>query len=142
MKKTADNIKKKLDYKYKEKKDRPIKGTLDESGAEVLDPKPMFHEIGFSKPPSIDQKIRDVVQRQMLQIREELGPETFDEENNFNIDEIDLLTPYEQEVVVQELFEQIPQMEASDPAATAADEPPTSTEPEPAANETTSTTTT
>jgi len=58
---------------------------LDKRGREIPDPTPMAPPIGYKKQPTIAERIRSMVQSEMLQ-RDlaAAGAETFDEANDFD----------------------------------------------------------
>lgn len=90
---------------------------LNEDGAEVLDPQPLFHDLGFKQPESMNDKIRRITMQvqqetvaklQAKNMTEEDIQRLFDEEDDFEIpDEYnDILTQYEARGLVSELQEQ------------------------------------
>lgn len=86
----------------KSQEDHWVMSQLNKAGAEVMDPKPLFEKIGFKKPPSMEQKIQQMLSAQRIQMQEEMGIDP-EEELNFEIDEDpDMLSPYEAEVLLME----------------------------------------
>ena len=103
MQKTQESIAKKVTHKAQQALRKAFKVKLDENGSEILDPKPLYQEVGFKKPPSIDQKIRQMVQAQMMQVRESMTEDEIEDENDFSDDEnFDLVSPYEVEAMAEE----------------------------------------
>lgn len=86
-----------------------VKPTFDEDGVqassgigldgrEYPDPVPMAPPVGYDAPPDIMQMIRSMVKSEQLRQRlEEEGFETFEEADDFELedDPLDALTPYE-----------------------------------------------
>nr|QJB20639.1 MAG: hypothetical protein [Microvirus sp.] len=70
---------------------------LDEEGREVLDDTPLAPPVGFTEQPSMAEYIRMMVQSERLrQEAEEAGMETFEESEDFDVDDdFDPTTPYE-----------------------------------------------
>lgn len=70
---------------------------LNEEGAEVNDPTPVAPPVGYVRQPPLHEQIRDMVRSErMRQAAEEMGAETFEEADDFNVgDDYDPQTPYE-----------------------------------------------
>lgn len=70
---------------------------LDEEGREILDPTPMAIPAGFKRPDSIADQVRRLVRsHELARAAEAAGLETFEESEDFDIDEtFDPHTPYE-----------------------------------------------
>jgi hypothetical protein len=79
-----------------------FKPYLNDKGQEVLDPKPMYHDVGFKKAPSLEQKVRMMVAQQQAIAREQLGDD-FEDENDFSDDDgHELVTAYQVEAMSEE----------------------------------------
>lgn len=74
------------------------KAVLDSDGSEILDPRPMALPIGFERPESIQDTIRRLVtDRQIKAELEASGVESFDEADDFEVeDDLPLESPYEE----------------------------------------------
>lgn len=72
-------------------------GRLDARGHEKLDPTPVAMPAGFKHPEQLTDTIARIVRRQVSEIAESQGYETFDEAEDFDIDDetFDPSTPYE-----------------------------------------------
>lgn len=80
---------------------------FDELGREIPDPRPLEIPAGFKKPESITDIIQRLVRTQLSQRAQEEGNETWEEANDFDMDDDDpdsLFTPYE----LQEMQEERP----------------------------------
>lgn len=77
----------------------------DENGGEIMDPTPIAPPIGYKKSLSIAEQIRQMIKSEKLrQEAEEAGYETFEEADDFDVDDdFDPRSPFE------EIFEPIPQ---------------------------------
>lgn len=62
------------------------RAVLDANGHEVLNPVPMAPPVGYKKQPSLFEQVRDMV-RQERRALEEMEPETFEESDDFDVDE-------------------------------------------------------
>lgn len=62
----------------------------NELGEEILDPTPVSIPIGFGRPLPLADKIRLMTREAMSQAARELGEETFEEADDFNVGEEDL----------------------------------------------------
>lgn len=69
------------------------KGSLNENGYELLDPKPMAVPIGFEKPEPIEAKMQRLIRDHMSRIAEENGYETFEDAEDFDIIDDDTWDP-------------------------------------------------
>lgn len=71
---------------------------LDEKGREVVDPTPIAPPVGYKRPPTLVEQLRNMIRSDAL-AREAAaaGYETFEEADDFDIadDPIDPKTPYE-----------------------------------------------
>lgn len=77
----------------------------DENGGEIMDPTPIAPPVGYKKSPSIAEQIRMMIRSEKLkQEAEAAGMETFEEADDFDVDDdFDPRSPFE------EVFEPIPQ---------------------------------
>lgn len=83
---------------------------LNPDGTPILDPTPIAPPIGYKKQPSMVEIVRDMVRGEKLrQAAEEMGAETFEEADDFDIpdDPVQLRSEWENdyEPSVQELLE-------------------------------------
>jgi len=63
---------------------------LDKEGHELPDPTPVAPPLGYNPQPTLRDQIRDMVRSEKLRQEAELaGAETFDESNDFEVDELD-----------------------------------------------------
>lgn len=71
---------------------------LNEKGQEIPDPTPMAPPVGFKRQPSLSEQIRQMILSEKLrQEAEEMGYETFEEADDFDVDDdFDPSTPYEE----------------------------------------------
>lgn len=92
--------------------------SLNKEGGEVLDPQPLFHDLGFKKPETMTDKIRRITQQVQAETAAKLHAQNMseedvqrilDEEDDFDIpDEFDhSMTQYEAAGVVSELKEDV-----------------------------------
>lgn len=72
---------------------------LDARGWEVPDPRPVELPIGMTRPETVEQMIQRMVRGRLSDLAEEQGYETFDEANDFDVEDetFDPDTPYEVE---------------------------------------------
>jgi len=99
---------------------------LDAYGRERPSPIPMAPPIGYKKQPSMIDNIRDMVRREMSQQAAAAGMETFEEADDFEIDDdYDPKSPHEMSIE-QELAgaPQAPQQAPSSPPPTSPTTPP------------------
>lgn len=69
---------------------------LDLLGHEVPDPTPLALPVGFKTPESLTEQIQRLVRGAISQEAAERGEETFEEADDFDVDdELDFRTPYE-----------------------------------------------
>lgn len=66
-------------------------------GREVMDPRPMALPSGFRRPPSLIDQMRLMIRREMSEAAQANGRETFEEANDFDVDDEadDPTTPWE-----------------------------------------------
>lgn len=63
---------------------------------EFPDPTPVEMPLGFKRPPSLQEEIQRLIRVQMSQLAQEDGYESFEEADDFEVDEDpDPLSPYE-----------------------------------------------
>lgn len=69
---------------------------LDENGHEVLDDTPVALPIGFKRPPSINDTIRQLVRNELSRAAQQQGAESFEEADDFDVgDDYDPTSPWE-----------------------------------------------
>lgn len=69
---------------------------LDEFGVEILDTTPVSLPTGFRKPETLQEQVARLVRNQVSREAEEAGYESFDEADDFDVeDEFDPSTPFE-----------------------------------------------
>lgn len=70
---------------------------LDENGHEVGDPIPVAPPVGLTRRPTMAEQIQTMIRREMSNRAQAEGFETFDEAEDFDIDDdpLDPRTPYE-----------------------------------------------
>lgn len=116
MKKSIETSVKKRVKGEARKKVQLEKALIGEKGEEILDEQPLFHEVGFTKPPTMDEKIRAITLQvqaeaaaklQAANMTEEQVQAILDEENDYEVpEELDsILTSYELQDVVETLEE-------------------------------------
>lgn len=72
------------------------KTTFDEHGREILDPTPLALPVGFKRPETLEAQIQRLIKGRMSQAAAEAGYETFEDAEDFEIDEDDEPSaPYE-----------------------------------------------
>lgn len=73
------------------------KPRLDENGWEQLDTTPVSIPAGFKKPETMEERIERIVRYKLSRDAHEQGLETFEESEDFNVDDdsFDPSTPYE-----------------------------------------------
>ena len=113
MKRTEESIKVHLTAKERKKDQTPM-GKMDDNGAEVPDPNPLFMRIGEKRPPRVNERLRDVIEMQKMLFREDPSDIDPDEEQDFDIPDEDpeTITPYEVEGRVQEMMPDHPEPDA------------------------------
>lgn len=126
-KQIKENVSKRIKGEAR-KKLQKVKAVIGKKGEEILDEKPLFAEVGFKAPPSLDERIRQVTaqvqaetvaQLQAQQLTEEQASQLLDEENDFEIegDVMDMLTQYEATAVITDLTDEVA-LEATVPPQT------------------------
>lgn len=70
---------------------------LDEKGREIPDPTPVTIPAGFKRPETLAEQVQRLVRTHISREAAERGFETFDEANDFDVDDdpVDPSTPYE-----------------------------------------------
>lgn len=70
---------------------------FDQNGHEILDPTPVAIPLGYERPESLEQKMMRFIRHQLSSAAQGQGMESFDEANDFDIDDDDVmpLTHYE-----------------------------------------------
>lgn len=116
MKKSIEESVKKRVKGEARKKVQLEKAEIGQNGEEILDPQPLFHEVGFKKPPTMDEKIRAITLQVQAETAAKLAAQNMsdeevqavlDEENDFEVpEELDVtLTSYEAQDLVDTLEE-------------------------------------
>lgn len=90
--------------------ERKRQGTHDEHGRLICDPDPLKFPCGMKKPPTQEERLRRILAAHHEQMTFNAN---YVDETNFDIDEPDMLTPYERNNIV---FETIPEY-PSEPVA-------------------------
>lgn len=103
---------------------------LDEKGREMCNPKPLVVHSGLKRQEPIRDQIKRVLRQELSRQAHEQGFETFDEANDFDIDDEDpdFLTSYEIQGLEDEYLPQEPQKES--PPQTEPPKPETSPPPQ------------
>lgn len=72
-------------------------GAINALGQEVLDPTPVQIPAGFKQPERLAETIQRLVRRNLSELADQQGYETFEESEDFNVDDesFDPATPYE-----------------------------------------------
>lgn len=71
---------------------------LNKDGSEIADPVPLAASLKFKKPPTLQEQVRRLMQREMQEHIHGLGHETFEEANDFDVgDDFDPNSPWEEE---------------------------------------------
>lgn len=107
-----ENVKKRVKGEARKKVQQ--KATLDEQGREVLDERPLFHDVGFKQPESLTDKIRRITMQVQSETAAKLAAQNLsdddiarilDEEDDFEIPEdFDrTMTQYEARGLLSEL---------------------------------------
>lgn len=85
---------------------------FNERGHELPDPTPVEVPIGFRRPLTLQEEIMRFVRREMSQIAEQQGFETFEESDDFDVD--DDVMPYSRHELTPAQEERIMRRDASD----------------------------
>jgi len=100
------------------RKKRQIAATINEKGQEVLDERPLFHDVGFKQPESLNDKIRRITAQVQAETAAKMAAQNLsdadierilDEEDDFEIPEDfdNTMTQYEARGMVSELEENV-----------------------------------
>lgn len=75
---------------------RKILSVLDDKGREIPDPVPMGIPVGLKRPPTLQEQIKAMVRTQLSQQMQQQGYETFEEAEDFDVDDdFDPKSPWE-----------------------------------------------
>ena len=113
-KKIEEQVKTRI--KGEARKKKQVAATLNEDGQEILDERPLFHDLGFKQPESLNDKIRRITAQVQAEtaaklvaqnLSEEDIERILDEEDDFEIPEDfdNTLTQYETRGMLSELDE-------------------------------------
>lgn len=70
--------------------DPKLFGTLNDKGQEILDPVPMAPPVGYTRQPTMTERLRNMIHSEQLRIAAaEMGAETFEESEDFDVDDDD-----------------------------------------------------
>lgn len=84
--------------KHQNISNKPVDDYFDEYGRELPDPIPAALPIGFKRQPTLQETIKRLVRSEISREADENGQETFDEADDFEVDDDPLPnTPYEQD---------------------------------------------
>jgi len=107
---------------------------LDEEGREIMDPTPIAPPVGYKRQPSMVEIVRDMIKSERLRLEaEHAGMESFEEADDFEVDDYDPSSPYEEHFEPTPLPELRKKVAAakSKAAAQKANPPPPRTPPAP-----------
>lgn len=99
----------------------------NERGQEIPDPTPVAMPINFRRPESLVDMMRRLIRTEVSQHAESLEAESFEEANDFDVDEEnieDRNTPYQDMGSDEELQDATPEGKEPSVAAPAAEQPP------------------
>lgn len=110
------NVKTRVKGEARKKVQKPA--TLDENGAEVLDPNPLFLDAGFRQPETLNDKIRRITMQVHAETAAKFAAQNMtdeeiarilDEEDDFEVpDEFQqIMTQYEARGMVQQLLDDV-----------------------------------
>lgn len=69
---------------------------LDEKGSEIPDPTPLELPLNWTRPPSINDIVRQMVRNEISEAARSVGVETFEEADDFDVgDDYDPKSPWE-----------------------------------------------
>lgn len=97
------NIKEKLKRMSERCSSRQRQATFDEQGRLICDPNPLKYPVGFKKPPSKEESLRNILKAHQDQMT---FNSRYEDETDFDINEVDMLSPYQQHSKVFELEEE------------------------------------
>ncbi|QXP07968.1 MAG: hypothetical protein [Arizlama microvirus] len=69
----------------------------DELGREILDETPMALPIGFQRPPTLQEQVARLVRTEFSRQAVAEGRESFEEADDFDMDDVDFSSPYEED---------------------------------------------
>lgn len=93
----------------------------NERGHEILDPTPVEMPVRFQRPPTLQEQIKAFVKRELSEAAEAQGVETFEEADDFDIedDPIDPTTPWELNYEQERASREMPDADAERVASSA-----------------------
>ena len=77
---------------FEEEVPESLYGTLNDRGWEIPDPRPVEVPIGFERPESLEEKIQRMVRTHVSDFAESQGYESFDDADDFDVDEEDYVS--------------------------------------------------
>ena len=98
--------------------------THDEQGRTICDPVPLKHPVGFKRPPSREEMLKRMMDAHRMQMQMD---KQYSDETDFNINEPDMLSPYERNATVFEMEPEIPASVSREQDTPPAPEVPAST---------------
>ena len=115
-KKIEEQVKTRI--KGEARKKKQLAATLNEDGQEILDERPLFHDLGFKQPESLNDKIRRITAQVQAETAAKLAAQNLseedierilDEEDDFEIPEDyeTTMTQYEARGMLSELEEDV-----------------------------------
>lgn len=69
----------------------------NDKGEEILDQTPVAMPVGFKRPVPLNQRIQEMARAEISRMAAEMGDESFDEADDFNIDDFDPHSPWEED---------------------------------------------
>ena len=117
---------------------RTIQGLakLTKDGAEVCDPKPKVLSTGIKRPPTQEERLMRILRTHREQMAHD---QEYSDETDFDIDEEDMLTPYEKQAHVFDTVPVVPEEVSERVKDETLDPPPEKKEPTEDANSESST---
>lgn len=104
---------------------------LDAHGREIPDPTPMAPPVGYVRRPSIAEQMRQMIQQASYEASQ-AGAETEEEANDFDVDDGEPWSPYEDEFEIDPAMEMmLARQSVSPPAPSAAGAAPQAPTPNP-----------
>lgn len=111
-----ENVKSRIKGEARKKVQR--RARINKKGAEVLDPRPLFHDVGFKQSESMNDKIRRITMQVQSETAARMAAQNMskediqrvlDDEDDFEIPEDyeNTLTQYEAQGIVSELKEDV-----------------------------------
>lgn len=84
----VDDVKEALDH-FERTVSKFKSGRHNEENAEVIDPRPMAVSVKYRRPPTLEEQMQSFVRSaELRRFAEAVGVETFDEANDFEMDDI------------------------------------------------------